>query len=99
VSQIPKEAPHHAQDARRDTHDGGHGPIGPLLCRCARVYLWHADPGYSSLYDDAVRIMLAAPNAHVEWKGPNFTWQLYIGLETADEVDALWAAVMDREKI
>jgi catechol 2,3-dioxygenase-like lactoylglutathione lyase family enzyme len=29
-------------------------------------------PGYSNLCRDAVRIMLAAPNAHVEWKGPNF---------------------------
>ena len=35
--------------------------------------------GYSSLYRDAVRIMLAAPNAHGEWRGPNFTGQLYIG--------------------
>jgi catechol 2,3-dioxygenase-like lactoylglutathione lyase family enzyme len=28
--------------------------------------------GYSNLYRDGVRIMLGAPNAHGEWKGPNF---------------------------
>ena len=56
-------------------------------------------PGYSNLHRDAVRIMLAAPNAHGEWKGPSFTGQLYIGLETADEVDALWAAVKDRVEV
>jgi catechol 2,3-dioxygenase-like lactoylglutathione lyase family enzyme len=52
-------------------------------------------PGYSNLYRDAVRIMLAAPNAHGDWKGPKFTGQLYIGLERAEEVDALWAKVKD----
>jgi catechol 2,3-dioxygenase-like lactoylglutathione lyase family enzyme len=52
-------------------------------------------PGYSNLYRDAVRIILAAPNAHGQWKGPNFTGQLYIGMESADEVDALWASVKD----
>jgi catechol 2,3-dioxygenase-like lactoylglutathione lyase family enzyme len=46
-------------------------------------------PGYSNLYRDAVRIILAAPNAHEEWKVPKFTGQLYIGLDTAEEVDAL----------
>jgi uncharacterized glyoxalase superfamily protein PhnB len=56
-------------------------------------------PGYSNLYCDAVRIMLAAPHVHGEWKGPSFTGQLYIGLETADEVDALWAAVKDRAEV
>ena len=54
---------------------------------------------YSNLYRDAVRIMLAAPNAHGEWNGPNFTGQLYIGLETAGEVDALWAKVKDRAEV
>lgn len=53
-------------------------------------------PGFSNLYRGGVRIMLAAPNAHREWKGTNFTGQLYIGLETADEVDALWVKVRDR---
>ena len=53
-------------------------------------------PGYSNLYRDAVRIMLAAPNEHGEWKGASFTGQLYIGLETAEEVDALWREVKDR---
>lgn len=52
-------------------------------------------PGYSSLYRDAVRIMLAKPNEHEEWNGPGFTGQLYIGLETPEEVDALWARVKD----
>ena len=56
-------------------------------------------PGYSNLYRDAVRIMLAAPNAHGDWKGPNFTGQLHIDLEAADEVDALWAAVKDRAEV
>jgi catechol 2,3-dioxygenase-like lactoylglutathione lyase family enzyme len=56
-------------------------------------------PGYSNLYRDAVRIMLAAPNAHHEWKGPRFTGQLYIGLETPEEVDALWAKVKDRAEV
>jgi uncharacterized glyoxalase superfamily protein PhnB len=56
-------------------------------------------PGYSNLSRDAVRIMLGAPNAHQEWKGPSFTGQLYIGLETAEEVDALWAKVKDRAEV
>jgi catechol 2,3-dioxygenase-like lactoylglutathione lyase family enzyme len=56
-------------------------------------------PGYSNLYRDAVRIMLGAPNAHGEWKGPKFTGQLYIGLETAEEVDVLWAKVKDRAEV
>lgn len=56
-------------------------------------------PGYSNLYRDAVRIILAAPNAHEEWKGPKFTGQLYIGLDTAEEVDALWEQVKDRAEV
>ena len=52
--------------------------------------------GYSNLYRDDVRIMLAAPNKHFEWKGANFTGQFYIDLETAEEVDALWETVKDR---
>lgn len=55
--------------------------------------------GYASLYRDAVRIVLAAPNAHLEWQGPKFTGQLYIGLDTAEEVDALWEQVKDRAKV
>jgi uncharacterized glyoxalase superfamily protein PhnB len=55
--------------------------------------------GDSNLYRDAVRIMLAAPNAHGDWKGPCFTGQLYIDLETADEVNALWATVKDRAEV
>jgi hypothetical protein len=35
---------HDAQNTRPDPHDGRHRSIGPLLCRCAPVYLWHADP-------------------------------------------------------
>src|SRR5271170_5779083 len=53
-------------------------------------------PDYSNLYREGVRIMLGAPNAHGNWKGPNFTGQLYIFLETVDEVDALWADVKGR---
>jgi catechol 2,3-dioxygenase-like lactoylglutathione lyase family enzyme len=56
-------------------------------------------PGYANLYRDEVRIMLATPNAHGEWKGPKFTGQLYIGLEAAEEVDALWGAVKDRAEV
>ena len=56
-------------------------------------------PGYSNLYRDAARIMLAAPNKHLERKGPNFTGQLYIDLETAEEVDALWEKVKDRAEV
>jgi uncharacterized glyoxalase superfamily protein PhnB len=57
-------------------------------------------PGYSNLYRDAVRIMLAgAPSPRGDWKGPSFTGQLYIDLETADEVDALWATVKDRAEV
>ena len=56
-------------------------------------------PGYSNLYRDAVRIMLAAPNEHEEWEGPKLTGQLYFALETAAEVDALWAKVKDRAKV
>jgi catechol 2,3-dioxygenase-like lactoylglutathione lyase family enzyme len=56
-------------------------------------------PGYSSLSGDAVRIMLAVPDLNWEWKGPSFTGQLYIGLGTAEEVDALWETVKDRAVI
>jgi uncharacterized glyoxalase superfamily protein PhnB len=56
-------------------------------------------PGYSNLCRDTVRIMLGAPNAHGEWKGLSFTGQLYIGLETFEEVDALWAKVKDRAEV
>jgi uncharacterized glyoxalase superfamily protein PhnB len=56
-------------------------------------------PGYSNLYRDAVRIMLAAPNEHEEFEGPKLTGQLYIGLETAGEVAALWAKVKDRAEV
>jgi uncharacterized glyoxalase superfamily protein PhnB len=52
--------------------------------------------GYSNLYRDAVRIMLSAPNEHVK---PKFTGQLYIDLETAEEVDAWWAKVKDRAEV
>ena len=55
--------------------------------------------GYSNLYRDAVRIMLAAPNDHARWEGPKLTGQLYIGLETAREVDELWAKVKDRAEV
>jgi uncharacterized glyoxalase superfamily protein PhnB len=56
-------------------------------------------PGYSNLQRDAVRIMLAGPNGHEPWHGAKFTGQLYIGLETAEAVDALWATVQDRAEI
>lgn len=52
-------------------------------------------PEYSNLQRDGVRIMLATPNAHEAWSGPKFTGQLSINLETAAEVDALWAKVKD----
>ena len=35
-------------------------------------------PGYSNLYRDGVRIMLALPNSHEAWTGPRFAGQLYI---------------------
>ncbi len=56
-------------------------------------------PDYSNVHRDGVRIMLAAPNAHEEWKGPKFTGQLYFGLATPAEVDALWANVKDRVEV
>ena len=56
-------------------------------------------PGYSNLYRDGVRIMLAAPNGHGEWRGPNFTGQLYIDLDTAEEVGALWEKVKHRAEV
>jgi uncharacterized glyoxalase superfamily protein PhnB len=56
-------------------------------------------PGYSNLYRDGVRIMLGGVNPGPEWTGPKFTGQLYIDLETADEVDALWAKVKDRAEV
>jgi uncharacterized glyoxalase superfamily protein PhnB len=56
-------------------------------------------PDYSNLYRDDVRIMLGAPSENSEWKGAKFTGQLYIGLEAADDVDALWAHVKDRAEV
>ncbi len=56
-------------------------------------------PGYANLYRDAVRIMLTAPNAHEDWKGPKFTGQLYIDLDSAEEVDALWAKVKNHAEV
>jgi catechol 2,3-dioxygenase-like lactoylglutathione lyase family enzyme len=54
---------------------------------------------YSNLYRDHVRIMLASPNAHGKWSGPQFSGQLYIGLGTPGEVDVLWARVKDRAEV
>lgn len=56
-------------------------------------------PGYSNLYRDGVRIMLGAPNAHEPWRGPGFTGQLYVHLDTPGDVDALWAEVRDRAEV
>jgi hypothetical protein len=56
-------------------------------------------PGYSNLCRDGMSIMLAAPNAHEEWKGANFTGELYVGLKTAGEVDELWAKVQERAEV
>jgi len=56
-------------------------------------------PGYSNLHRDQVRIMLGTPNAHEEWRGPKFTGQLYIELDSPAEVDALWARVKDRADV
>ncbi len=56
-------------------------------------------PGYSNLTRDAVRIILAAPNAHEKWNGPALTGQLYVGLESADDVDAVWADVKERAEV
>ena len=52
-------------------------------------------PGYSNLYRDGVRIMLALPNSHEAWTGPRFTGQLYIHLDEPKEVDALWSNIKD----
>jgi catechol 2,3-dioxygenase-like lactoylglutathione lyase family enzyme len=56
-------------------------------------------PGFSNLYRDGVRIMLGGTNEHEKWEGPKFTGQLYIGLETPEEVDALWAQVKYRAEV
>ena len=56
-------------------------------------------PSYSNLSRDDVRIMLATPNEHSKWEGASFTGQLYIGLETADQVDELWERVKDRAAV
>ena len=40
-----------------------------------------------------------ASRSHEEWRGPRFTGQLYIDLETAEEVDALWEKVKDRAEV
>ncbi len=56
-------------------------------------------PGFSTVHRDNCRIMLSSPNAHAPWTGPAFTGQVYIGLETAAQVDALWEAVKDRVEV
>jgi catechol 2,3-dioxygenase-like lactoylglutathione lyase family enzyme len=57
-------------------------------------------PGYSNLYRDEVRIMLGGvPHVPAEWEGASFTGQLYIDLETAEEVDELWEKLKDRAKV
>ena len=50
--------------------------LAPILTTEVRFYVdvlgftcGMQTPGYSNLCRDAVRIMLAAPNAHLEWKG------------------------------
>ena len=50
---------------------------------------------YANLYRDSVRIILTGPNEHEEWDVAKFTGQLYIEMESATEVDALWAKVKD----
>jgi uncharacterized glyoxalase superfamily protein PhnB len=55
--------------------------------------------GSTNLYHGAVRIILSQPDPKEEWKGPSFTGHLYIGVDSLDELDTLWARVKDRAKI
>ena len=50
-------------------------------------------PGYSNLYRDGVRIMLALPNSHEAWTGPRFTGHIH--LDEPKEVDARWSNIKD----
>ena len=54
---------------------------------------------YSNLYRDTVRIMLASRDAREEGSPPTFTGQIYLGLDTPEEVDVEWARIKDKAKI
>jgi uncharacterized glyoxalase superfamily protein PhnB len=54
---------------------------------------------YSNLHRDKVRIMLASHDVAESGGPPRFTGQLYIGLDTPEEVDAEWRRIKDKATI
>lgn len=49
--------------------------------------------GWASLAKDDVEIMLAYPNEHIPYSGPEFTGSFYIN---TDDVNALWEQLKDK---
>jgi uncharacterized glyoxalase superfamily protein PhnB len=52
--------------------------------------------GFARVRLGAADIMLALPNAHVEWRGPRFTGSIYLDV---DNVDQLWESLKTRARI
>lgn len=54
------------------------------------------DDGYARVQLDSVDIMLAEPNAHIEFRTPQFTGSFYIN---TNDVNAWWEKLKDKCKI
>jgi uncharacterized glyoxalase superfamily protein PhnB len=52
--------------------------------------------GWASLQKDEVEIMLAYPNPHMPFGGPDFTGSFYV---TTDKVDELWSDWKDKCRV
>lgn len=58
-----------------------------------------AGAGSANLYRDAIRIIVSEPDAKEDWKGAAYTGHLYIGVDSLEELEALWAKVKDHARI
>ena len=55
--------------------------------------------GWAALQRDGVELMLATPNAHAGDSPPAFTGSLYVRLDDAAAVDALWATLEGNARV
>lgn len=69
-----------------------------FYCEVLGFIVESQQPGWASLRRDAVRLMLAAPNAHLdaERTAAVFSGSLYI---RTDDVDLLWTQLKDRARV
>ena len=56
-------------------------------------------PQSANLYRDKIRIIVSKPDPEQEWTGPSYTGHLYIGVDSIDELEALWGKVKDKVEV